>query len=63
MHNIIFVEEVFIVHLLLKKTEGYGSGIRIQNKEYNFTFICRVNPYKLEFVNDIRIIELFLEMI
>jgi hypothetical protein len=32
---------------IIKETEGYGQGVMIQNKEYYFTFMCRVNPYQV----------------
>ena len=32
---------------IIKETEGYGQGVRIQNKDYYFTFMCRVNPYQV----------------
>ena len=32
---------------IIKETEGYGKGFKIQNKEYYFTFVCRVNPYQV----------------
>ena len=32
---------------IIKETEGYGQGVKIQNKEYYFTFMCRVNPYQV----------------
>ena len=33
----------------IHETEGYGSGVKIKNKEYYFTFMCRVNPYYVRF--------------
>ena len=60
MHNIIFVENEFIVHLLLKKLKYMVIGVKIQNKEYYFSFMCRVNPYQVE---KEKIIGFFLEMI
>ena len=33
----------------IHETESYGSGVKIKNKEYYFTFMCRVNPYHVRF--------------
>ena len=44
---------------IIKETEGYGQSVMIQNKEYFFTFM----HIMLEFVEDKKIIGLFLEMI
>jgi hypothetical protein len=36
----------------IHETEGYGQGVTIKNKEYYFTFMCRVNPYQVRFCGD-----------
>ena len=33
----------------IAETECYGKGVMIQNQEYYFTFMCRVNPYHVRF--------------
>ena len=32
---------------IIKENEGYCSGVRIQNKEYYFTFKYKINPYQV----------------
>ncbi len=44
--HIVFVEEEFIVHLI-EEIERYDTGVKIQNKEYYFTFMYRVILYQV----------------